>query len=72
MGAIQFSFLEMYCFCFANEFLMLMSFDHNQTDIQYFNEIADGNLMHNEVVDLILWIRGEVREIYASSNNIVA
>ena len=25
-----------------------MSFDHNQTDILYFNEIADGNLMHNK------------------------
>ena len=38
---------------------MLMSFDHNRTDILYFNEIADGNVMHNEVVDQILWIRGE-------------
>ena len=38
---------------------MLMSFDHNQTDILYVNEIADGNLMHNEVVDPIQWIRGD-------------
>ena len=38
---------------------MLMSFDHYPADILYDNEIADGNLMHNEVVDQYQCMRGE-------------